>query len=180
LAIEPEILDNPTVDNSNQREHLLDTWLGLTGQAPMPEGPLVLPVLSGSMRPAINLGSRILIEPCAASACRVGDVTVYLDGDRLVAHRVLWFFGSRKRGWIFQKGDANQFGHWVHSVRIKGVVREVIPTEEDSQVSFAEDPFSYEAARQSRRDYLRNLTLAGPRWIRELIAGRQSKNTEGE
>ena len=159
---------------------MLDTWLGLTGQAPLPEGPLVLPVLSGSMRPAISLGSRILIEPCAACACRVGDVTVYLDGDRLVAHRVLWFLGSGKSSWVFHKGDANQFGHWIHPDRIKGVVRKVIPTEDSPQGPFAEDPFSFEAARKSRRDYLRNLTLAGPRWIRELIAGRQSKKPEGE
>lgn len=159
---------------------MLDVWLGLMGQTPLPPGPLLLPVLSGSMRPVISLGSRILIEPCAGTDCRVGDVSVYLDGDRLVAHRILWFLGSRSKGWVFQKGDANHYGHWIRAVNIKGVVREVFPAEDVASAFPGKDPFSIVAARTSRRDYLRNLLLAGPRQFRDLITGHQSDEGKDE
>ena len=159
---------------------MLDAWLGLTGQAPLPDKPLVLPVLSGSMRPAINLGSQILIDPCDATCCRVGDVTVYLDGDRLVAHRVLGFLGNKRYGWVFQKGDANRYGHWIRTDKIKGVVREVLPTEDHSQVPPGLNPFSLECAQVSRREYLRNIILAVPRRFKDLITGHKTESREGE
>jgi len=167
------------VKKPDNKEQLLDNWLGLTGKAPMPEGPLVLPVLSGSMRPGMPLGSRILIEPCQADGVRVGDVTVYLEKDRLVAHRVLWFLGCRTRGWIFQKGDTNRFGHWIRSSSIRGVVREVLPAEDTGNPSVLGqglDPYSPAAARRSRRDYLRNLILTGPRLLRDLVTGNRHRN----
>jgi len=167
------------VKKPDKKEQLLDNWLGLTGKAPLPEGPLVLPVLSGSMRPDIPLGSRILIEPCQADGVRVGDVTVYLENDRLVAHRVLWLLGGRTRGWIFQKGDTNRFGHWIRSSSIRGVVRKVLPADEAGKPSVPDqglDPFSPAAARRSRQDYLRNLILAGPRLLQDLVTGNRHRN----
>ena len=160
------------VDNPEDRERMLDVWLGLTGQAPLPPGPLVLPVLSGSMRPTIPLGSRIRIKPAQGAACRVGDVIVYLDGTRLVAHRVLWRAGS----WIYEKGDANPFGNWLPKREIKGVVREVFPAEDVGGTFPGRDPFNQEAVRQSRHDLLRNLVLFVPRQIRGLLTDRNRPN----
>lgn len=155
------------VENPENRERLLDVWLGLTGQGPLPRGPLILPVLSGSMRPVIEVGARILIEPAAPGSCRVGDVGVYMEDDRLVAHRVLWRLGGR----AFLKGDANNFGHWIDGRRLKGVVREVLPAEDLARTFPGKDPFSVAAAARSRRQYLRNVVLAGPRRLRALLTG---------
>lgn len=157
---------------------MLDVWLGLTGQAPLPKGPLVLPVLSGSMQPSIPLGSRIRIKASNGADCRVGDVTVYLDGNRLVAHRVLWSLGRGRRRWIFQKGDANRFGHWIAAAQVKGVVREVFPAEDVGGAFPGKDPFSLPAARKSRRDFLVNLILAGPKLIMALFTGRRQASEE--
>ncbi len=151
---------------------MLDIWLGLTGQAPLPPGPLIMPVLSGSMRPMIQVGSRIRIKACKARACRVGDVAVYIDDQRLVAHRVLWFLGGR----LFMKGDANRHGHWVRASRVRGVVREVLPPEDVAGAFPGRDPFSPEAAATSRRQYLKDAMLAGPRLVRDLLTGRKPGN----
>ena len=151
---------------------MLDVWLGLTGQAPLPRGPLILPVLSGSMRPAIQVGSRIRIAAASAPECRVGDVVVYIDEERLVAHRVLW----RMAGRLFVKGDANRHGHWVPPGRVKGIVREVLPAEATAGAFPGKDPFSVAAARTSRQQYLRDAVLALPRLIRSLITGRRPEN----
>lgn len=152
------------------RERLLDVWLGLTGQAPLPEGPLVLPVLSGSMRPSIPLGSRILIKPGSPQQCRVGDVAVYIDDDRLVAHRLLWRWGSR----CFMKGDANRWGHWIPFSRFRGKVAEVLPAEDVASTFPGKNPFSEKAARDSRKQYLGNILLFLPRLAREVLSGHRS------
>ncbi len=102
----PDIRETIVNEDRDNRERALDIWLGLSGQAPLPEGPLVLPILSGSMRPSIALGSKILIAPADYSTCRLGDVVVYLEGDRLIAHRLLWTLGP----FHFHKGDANPNG----------------------------------------------------------------------
>lgn len=164
--------DRPYVANSEDRERMLDVWLGLTGQAPLPRGPLILPVLSGSMRPAIEVGSRIRIAAAAAAECRVGDVVVYIEDERLVAHRILW----RMAGRLFVKGDANRHGHWVLPRRVKGIVREVLPAEDRAGAFPGKDPYSMAAARASRRQYLRDTALAVPRLIRSLITGRRPGN----
>jgi hypothetical protein len=161
----------PMVDNAQQRERLLDIWLGLTGQGPLPEGPLIMPVLSGSMRPIMPIGSRILIHPCAASECRRGDVAVHQEGDRLVAHRILVFIGSRRRGWAFLKGDANPHGNWLRCRDIKGKVARVLPAEEAG--GQGRDPFSPAAASQNAWRYLRDLVLAGPRYLKKRLFGQR-------
>jgi hypothetical protein len=166
------------LDNPENRERMLDVWLGLTGQAPLPQGPLLLPVLSGSMRPAIPLGSTIRIKAGNGSLCRVGDVTVYLDGNRLVAHRVLWIIGLGKTRWIFQKGDANRFGHWITAADVKGVVREVFPAEDVGAAFPGKDPFSLAAAAKSRREFLHNGLLAPVRLIQRLVTGKKPPKKE--
>lgn len=159
---------------------MLDVWLGLTGQAPLPQGPLLLPVLSGSMRPAIPLGSTIRIKAGNGSLCRVGDVTVYLEGNRLVAHRVLWIVGLGKARWIFQKGDANRFGHWIAAADVKGVVREVFPAEDVGGAFPGKDPYSLTAAARSRRELLRSWLLAPPRLLKRLLTGKKPPNEKEE
>ena len=100
----------------------MDSWLALTGEGPVPEGHIRLPVLSGSMLPHIPVQSVIHIKIIEASDCSPGDVVVYRDGDRLVVHRLLWRLGWRSAVLIFEKGDANNRGGWIRGHQVLGLV----------------------------------------------------------
>ncbi len=105
-----------------RRAAQLDAWLALTGQGPVPGALVRLPMLSGSMAPALPCGCDLVIDPLGAPRARVGDVVVLALDDRLVAHRVL---GWRVRGgqrWLLEHGDANGRGAWQPADRIKGLV----------------------------------------------------------
>ena len=170
------------VTEEQDRERLLDIWLGLTGQAPLPAGPLIMPVLSGSMRPTMPLGSRLLIRPASPDECRRGDVVVCIEGPKLVAHRAILFLGPRSWGWVFHKGDANRHGNLAPCRLVKGVVEKVLPPADPaSQPVGSEtgvDPFSPEAASRGLRQVIRDLILAWPRAIRHALTGRAGKKGE--
>nr|MEE4269327.1 hypothetical protein [Candidatus Krumholzibacteria bacterium] len=154
-------------DSPANRQRVLDVWLGLTGQIALPEGSLILPVLSGSMGPQIPLGCRIEIRPGPADQCRLGDVMVYMDEGRLVAHRLLWRVGP----YLYTKGDANAYGHWIGSSQVKGLIVGVWPAENLPQPTQAMDPSSLAAAQKSRKELLHNIILWLPRKVRDLLRG---------
>jgi hypothetical protein len=106
----------------NQREEQLDAWLALTGQVPAPVGPVILPMLSGSMAPAIPIGAQLQIVVQTATGCQAGDVAVFLDGDKLTAHRILWAGQVGPWTWLLEKGDANPAGRWRRQKDIRGRV----------------------------------------------------------
>ena len=110
------------MDFKKQQEQLLDSWLALTGNGPPQSTPITLPVLSGSMLPEIPVQSVIYIEKTEANHCQPGDVVVYRDGDRLVAHRLLWRLGRGSSMLIFEKGDTNHRGSWIRGHQIVGLV----------------------------------------------------------
>lgn len=58
-------------------------------------------VLSGSMEPAVGIGDLIVIH--SQNAYREGDVVTYLDGQRLVTHRIV----EIKPNSLLTQGDAN-------------------------------------------------------------------------
>ncbi len=150
------------VDSKAQQ---FDAWLALTGQVPSPEGSVRLPMLSGSMLPAIPVGHILVIEICTHAACRMGDVVVFVEGEHLVAHRLL------TKGfwpWLLEKGDINPTGHWLHQGRIRGRVTGVVSAAGDDEPT---SPFDRETAAASRCQHWRNLLLAGPRRIRDYLAG---------
>lgn len=167
MVLTPAIGNKTVNEDRDSRERALDIWLGLTGQAPLPEGPLVMPILSGSMHPTIPLGAKILITPADYSSCQLGDVVIYLEDDRLIAHRLLWSLGS----FHFHKGDANPLGNWIHRKMVRGIVKEVLPAEDIAGAFPGVNPFSEVAAQKSRQQYLRNILLAGPRWLRDRVTG---------
>ena len=55
-------------------------------------------------------------------ACQVGDVAIFLDEDRLIAHRVLLVVSVGNTRWLLEKGDANPLGHWRHEKALCGRV----------------------------------------------------------
>ena len=96
-----------------------DAWLALTGQARAAGGNVRLPMLSGSMHPALPRGCTLVIEPLAGGgAATSGQVAVLARDGRLVAHRVLLRVGTR----VLEMGDANRRGVWRPASDIVGRV----------------------------------------------------------
>ena len=84
-----------------------------------------LPVLnSGSMLPYVVPEGTIEIKCIPWRKSQKGDIIVYKEGRRLVAHRQLFRIFLRKRCFVFQKGDADTFGKWTCAERVIGIVVE--------------------------------------------------------
>jgi len=69
-----------------------------------------LPVLSGSMEPAIGTHSMVLVAPATADSVQTGDVIVYhipIDDHRPVVHRVVEVVEAGSSPVVRTKGDAN-------------------------------------------------------------------------
>ena len=63
-------------------------------------------VVSGSMAPAIPVGSVILVSPAAPEQVREGDVIAFRSGGAVIAHRVVR--SAAADGEFVTKGDANE------------------------------------------------------------------------
>ncbi len=155
----------PPKDNRQQR---LDSWLALMEEGPLPEGPICLPVLSGSMVPEIPVNSLAHIEKAEASHCRIGQVVVYRDKDRLVIHRVLLRLGWRSSILFYEKGDSNVLGGWIKGSQVRGTVVAVDHQNEESpQPCLINTP----KARSSFGADFKHRILVVPRRIKRLILG---------
>ena len=83
----------------------------LSGQPPQVFGHRMYIVLSGSMQPAFNTGSLVLVRPVAPAEIRNGDIITYrgLGGkEQLVSHRVVTVNDSNQGISFTTKGDANE------------------------------------------------------------------------
>jgi hypothetical protein len=86
-----------------------------------PNNCLVLPVLSGSMMPYVSPGGHICIE-CSAGRPRLGDILVFRESEKLVAHRLLCRMSLGRRRFLYQRGDAAGVGRWIEEKQVLGVV----------------------------------------------------------
>jgi len=142
---------NTKATNPEQSQaDLLTAWLTLSNGNETGNEPVRLPVLSGSMLPMIPVGSTLIIKPCPASAVQRGDVIVFQDGHRLVAHRLLLQYNIGPLHVLFQKGDSNLNGGWISPSQVKGKVLEVEKDTNTIKVS------SNQAASSSLLHLLRN------------------------
>jgi hypothetical protein len=96
-------------------------WLDLLGGAGSSRQIVALPVLSGSMAPAVPPGATLEVVAAAWHTTRDGDIVIVRDGVALVAHRRLLGGRIGGRGAVYQKGDANLTGRWEPGERIVGV-----------------------------------------------------------
>lgn len=95
----------------------------------LPQGHIIaLPILSGSMGPHLPCGGTIRVLGCSWRGVVSGDIFVFREGFRLVAHRQLLRFSMDGHAVIYQKGDANPFGGFVAGKQIVGVVTEARDT----------------------------------------------------
>ena len=127
------------MDLNKHHEQLLDSWLALTGDGSNRGEAIRLPMLSGSMRPGIPVDSLLHIQKSSAAACPPGAVMIYRDGDRLVAHRLLWRLGWGSRALLFEKGDANDRGRWIRSGQVLGMATAVLLPGAESPQSLLPD-----------------------------------------
>lgn len=93
-------------------------------------GTEVFAVRSGSMAPAIPVGSAIVVSRMPAAAIEVGSVvTIQTDNGAVFTHRVVEVDDSESDTWLRTKGDANPAPDPgpVPSSRVVGVVQFWIP-----------------------------------------------------
>lgn len=64
-----------------------------------------LTVTSGSMRPFLNSGDRILVKGCSPQSLSRGDIIIYEADYSLYAHRFLYKQLRNKGTWLVAKGD---------------------------------------------------------------------------
>lgn len=88
---------------------------------------VTLPMLTGSMAPLIPAGSHVEVAGLAPDAhLTAGDVVVFREGSRLVAHRLLFACPAPAPGWYLQRGDgvsrAGLIGHRAVRGLVVGVV----------------------------------------------------------
>jgi hypothetical protein len=144
--------------DAGKRAAQFDAWLQLTGQSPAPAGLVQLPMLSGSMSPALPRGCTLEIDPRDPHGFAPGEVVVLALDDRLVAHRVLLRVRWRGQVRLLEMGDANPRGAWRSAEQVVGrVVRAV--TSEGAPLPA---PTSRGRARRGLLRHLRGLLLPEP------------------
>lgn len=92
-------------------------------------GTTTFAVMSGSMAPAIPLGSLLVVSAAQPSALTVGDVITYQLPDRVVTHRVVAIEESATGRLFTTKGDANAAvdGERIRLPESVGLVRSQLP-----------------------------------------------------
>jgi signal peptidase len=73
-------------------------------------GRLVLPAVGGSMLPAIWPGDALVVEPSTCSNVALGDIVLFSNAYRFVAHRVVEKSGEAETGQVWTRGDATSTG----------------------------------------------------------------------
>lgn len=122
-----------------------------------------LPVLTGSMTPLIPAGAVVEVEPHAAGRLpREGEVVVFRQADRLVAHRVLLACPLPSPGWCLQRGDGVSEWGLVRTDDLLGRVVAVAPPH---------GPGHDLTTPAARREGLRAARRSLRRLVRELVVG---------
>jgi hypothetical protein len=148
----------------HEQEKRLDAWLALTGQTATPTEPVELPLLTGSMLPKIPVGAVLRIGAAPATDCRAGDVVIFLEGDRLLAHRVLLVVKVGPWHWLLEKGDGNATGQWRRHNTVRGRVLGFAVDGQPDQEDPADPDLASSGLRQHLVQYCK--TLGGLRTIK--------------
>ena len=107
---------------ANQRAAAAAGWWQLFHRRLAVDQQVALPMLSGSMAPDMPVGATLHIAGVTADVCRPGDVVVFRQDDKLVAHRLLAGLPAGGNGGFLQAGDVPARLGWVSAARIAGLV----------------------------------------------------------
>ena len=102
----------------SERTKLDELWYELYRR----NGGMWLTVLSGSMAPLMEIGDGILTRRIEPHRVRFGDIIVFEEANRLVAHRVIGKRGTDHHILFLQKGDANTHTTSISATRVIGKV----------------------------------------------------------
>ena len=150
-------------------EELVTAWLGLHFSDVRRGKQVTLPVLSGSMAPLLVPGGTVRIEQTSWRACRPGDIVVFREDGHLTAHRLLYALCLRGRWYLYQKGDANEYGSWLKAEQVVGVAVEA-RSADGARVEFR-------TARARRRQKARvPRQLVRDLWSRLLALARRARS----
>jgi hypothetical protein len=98
-----------------------------------PDERVEMPMLSGSMSPLLPVGAILIITAVQGDACRAGDVVVFRDGERLVAHRLLLGWPPGRARHFLQAGDGVSPLGWIAAGSILGMVTAVRRTDQSTR-----------------------------------------------
>jgi hypothetical protein len=151
--------------SSKERE-----WLNLlSGES---DGEIALPVLSGSMADALLPGDMLTVRPLAGAKARVGDIVVFRDGGKLVAHRLIFAFRLFGFALLAEKGDANR---QVSILRPKAIVGRVEAARREGILVLEMTAATKKQGRRlAVRSLLWHLLLEFPKDVIKTIAGRHA------
>jgi signal peptidase I len=82
-------------------------------------------IVSGSMRPLIDVGDRVLCKPVSAAQIKPRDIILFNSAEALVTHRVIKIARQNGRGRMSQKGDASAFAGTITFESVMGRVTAV-------------------------------------------------------
>ena len=99
-------------------------WIEAASGFLPPGRSIILQILSGSMGSHLPPSGTIQVLGCAWRETVAGDIIVFREGFRLVAHRQLFRLSVGTHAVVYQKGDANPLGGFVVGKQIIGVVTE--------------------------------------------------------
>lgn len=87
----------------------------------------IFQIVSGSMEPAIPVGSAIYVKACDEEVLQTGDIIAFHVEDSVVAHRIIAMDNRERR--LFTKGDANDAADMnpIQFEQIIGKVECVVP-----------------------------------------------------
>jgi hypothetical protein len=134
---------------------------------------LTLPVLSGSMLPCLRPGGRVCIECAGSARARAGDIIVFREADRLIAHRLLVRLSLGRRSYLFQMGDAAGMGYWVQEKQVVGVV--TMSTDTDGTLLYVRSSNNRAARRSILAPIIRAFLAPARSVLRTLIADGSEK-----
>jgi len=83
---------------------------------------VMLPLLTGSMAPAILPGDILCISPIGSRMVHTGDIAVFLKDGRLTAHRIIFAFRLCGQGLMLEMGDANRSATLLNPQSVLGTV----------------------------------------------------------
>lgn len=102
------------------------------------EGPLWLPLLSGSMAPDLLPDDELYIET-EYDKLKTGDIAVFFSNGKFYSHRVLCRFSFGKRRYILEKGDANFTASLIRENKTLGIVTKYRRMGSEVDLTGAED-----------------------------------------
>ncbi len=159
------------MNTTKHEKNAVSRWLDLIHGLVPPGDSIELPVLTGSMSPLIMPGYTILIRSCTTSEPRAGDIIVFKEGNSLTTHRLLIRLSFGKSSILYQKGDANQFGKWIRSDRVVGVI-DCIRNNTGASIIISNNEAKIKAKKESSRQIARtvwNTILIVPRFIKKCL-----------